>query len=49
LSGARRQRDMGLAEQRGDCLRRVGAHQPIVAALLEAHLLQLSMAVKIRA
>ena len=31
---------MGLAEQSGDRLRRVGAHQPIGAAILEAHLLQ---------
>ena len=31
---------MGLAEQRSGCRRRVGAHQPIGAAILEAHLLQ---------
>jgi hypothetical protein len=31
---------MGLAEQRSDCLRRVGAHHPIGATILEAHLLQ---------
>jgi hypothetical protein len=31
---------MGLAEQRSDCRRRIGAHQPIGAAMLEAHLLQ---------
>ena len=31
---------MGLAEQRSDCRRRVGAHQPIGAAILEAQLLQ---------
>ncbi len=38
LSGSRRQRDMGLAEG-GDCPRRVVAHHPIGAAILEAHLL----------
>ncbi len=31
---------MGLAEQGSGCRRRVGAHQPIGAAILEAHLLQ---------
>ena len=40
MSRARRQRDMGLAVQGGDCRARVGAHQPIGAAILEAHLLQ---------
>ena len=40
LSGSRRQRDMGLAEQSGDCPRRVGAQHPIGAAILEARLLQ---------
>jgi hypothetical protein len=31
---------MGLAEQGSGCRRRVGAHQPIGNAILEAHLLQ---------
>jgi len=40
LSGSPRERDMGLAERGSGCRRRVGAHQPIGAAILEAHLLQ---------
>ena len=40
MPGSRRQRDMGLTEQGGDCRRRVGAHQLIDAAKVEARVLQ---------
>ncbi len=40
LPGARRQRDLGVTEQGRDVLRCVVAHQPIGAAILDAHMLQ---------
>ena len=40
MSGAGRQRDMGVTEQGRDVWRRIRAHQPIGAAMLETHILQ---------
>src|ERR1035437_9223563 len=40
LLGAWRQRDMGVTKQIGDRLGDVGAHQPVVAAMADAYMLQ---------